>query len=89
MGKDCGADLLKPGLDFLGVNFPVLHLQPPTLTPLAVEPSSHGKSRSGRAKNYTFVHFSKPTKSDAGLQGWKRGRRMAAGVEGSLPSSTP
>jgi hypothetical protein len=32
MGEDCGADLLKPGLDFLGVNFPVFHIRPPMST---------------------------------------------------------
>ena len=36
MGEDGGADLLEPGLDFLGVNFPVnfpvFHIRPPMST---------------------------------------------------------
>jgi hypothetical protein len=32
MGEDCGADLLTPGLDFLGVNFRVFHIRPPMST---------------------------------------------------------
>ena len=55
-------------VDFLGVNFPVFHIRPPTFTrrsPWA------GIVPLGPERTYTHVHFDEITRFDAGLQGVK------------------
>jgi hypothetical protein len=78
---------------FWGSIFAFFTFAPPCLR-LAAFPTASARSLTTSnqqltTKTYTPVHISKPTKSDAGLQGQESGQRMVAGCRASPNRGSP